>query len=207
MRKLLLTSSGLDNEEIQKNFLGLLGGLIKDVKVLLIFGVKNDEEMFYVNESKKELINLGIKEKNIIEANINNQIFFPKEKFQVIYFCGGNTYYLLNRIKKLGFDKLIKNSKKEILYVGVSAGSIIAGGNIEISGWGSEGDENYVGLEDLSGLNFTNVAVFPHYRNELKKEVDEFRDKVNYPVIELYNGEAILIQGSKIKKIGAANGN
>lgn len=200
--KLLLTSSGLDNGKVRKKFLEVLGKNIQNKNVLFIFGTKNKEELFYVTESKKELIDLGILKKNIIDANINKKIDITKlEKvsFDLIYFCGGNTYYLLDRIKKLKLDKLIKNLfDKGALYLGVSAGSIIAGKSIEIAGWGSEGDKNEVGLKDLTGLNFTNIAIFPHYHDELSSEIKEFSKKVNYPVRALKNTEAILILGNKI---------
>jgi len=199
MKKLLLTSSGLDNEKVIKEFVSILAKPIGNTKVLLIFGVKTDEELFYVQESKKELIDLGVLEKNIIEANVNNELL-PSEfkSFDLIYFCGGNTYYLLDRIRKLKFDNLIKDSiNRGRPYIGVSAGSIIVGENIEISGWGSEGDKNEVELKDLKGLGFTNIAIFPHYKNEQEEEVEEFRKKANYPVKELRDGEAILIMGVK----------
>ncbi len=193
--KLLLTSSGLDSQKAKKEFLKLLNKPIGKTKVLMIFGVKNDEEMFYVNESKNELIELGINKLNILNANISDDISSGDfNDFDVIYVCGGNTYYILDRLRKTGFDELIINSvNKGILYIGVSAGSIIAGKDIEIAGWGSEGDENDIGLKDLRGFNFTDIAIFPHYEDRLKKEVDEFSKKVNYPVKVLKNGEFIVV--------------
>lgn len=200
--RLLLTSSGLDNKEIQKRFLRLLNVPTKEAKILFIFGARTDKELFYVRESKEELIDLGIKEKNIIDTNINNKISFPEDKFEVIYFCGGNTFYLLDRIKKLDFYNKIKSLiNRGIVYIGVSAGSIIAGEDIEIAGWGSEGDKNEVGLKDLSGFGFTDIAVFPHYTDNLKEEFEEFKNKVHYPVRKLQNGEAILINNKRIEKI------
>jgi dipeptidase E len=202
MKKLLLTSSGLSSEKTQKEFLSLLDKPVKEVKVLLIFGVKTPGEMVYVDASKMELINLGLKKENIADANINNAIDFPEGKFEVIYFCGGNTYYLLDRIKKLKFDVKIKDLVNDgALYIGVSAGSIIAGENIEIAGRGSEGDENEINLQDLSGLGFTDVAIFPHYRNDLKEEAEEFSKKSDYPVKALKDGEAILFLGGKVKEL------
>jgi len=203
MKKLLLTSSGLDNKKVNDEFLKLLPKQIREIKVLLVFGVKTEEEMFYVRESKEELVELGILNENILEANINNNLNLEKFRdYEIIYFCGGNTYYLLDRIRKTKFDKLIKESVNEgKLYLGVSAGSIIAGENIDIAGWGSEGDKNEVELKDLSGLEFTNISIFPHYKDELKKEVEDFRKMVNSPVEGLHDGEAILIIGDKIKRL------
>ncbi|MFH1307624.1 MAG: Type 1 glutamine amidotransferase-like domain-containing protein [archaeon] len=203
MKKLILTSSGLDNPKLIKEFLNLISKPINKLKILIIFGVKTKEERFYVEESIKELIKIGINKENIFEVNINKDVIVKSYKgFEVIYFCGGNTYYLLDRIRKTGIDKLIKNSvKKGILYLGVSAGSIIAGKSIEIAGWGIEGDINEVNLKNLSGLKFTNIAIFPHYKDKLKKEVIEFKAKVDYPVKALRDGESIVIIGNMIKEL------
>ena len=51
----------------------------------------------------------------------------------------------------------------------------------------------------MSGFSFTNTAVFPHFKNELKEEVEEFRKKANYPVIELTDNQALLIIGNEEK--------
>jgi peptidase E len=87
------------------------------------------------------------------------------------------------------------------LYFGISAGSIIAGPNIEIASWGSTGDTNDINLKDLTGLKLTKILVFPHFEDYLKGEVDEFRKKVDYPVIELKDSEALFIEGVKNKII------
>jgi peptidase E len=90
-------------------------------------------------------------------------------------------------------DEFIKKTVKkgETIYVGVSAGSIIAGPNIEIAGWGSEGDINEIGLVDLFGLGLTDFSVYPHFKDYLKQEVEEFKNEVNYLVFELTDNDAI----------------
>ena len=202
--KLLLTSSGLDNKKVQKEFLELLEGKPVKTKVLIIFGVKKEEHWEYVKESKQELIDLGILNENITEANISENISEKKfeSNFDVIYVCGGNTYYILDRLRKTGLDNIIKKLVSENkLYIGVSAGSIIAGPNIRIAGWGIEKDPNEVGLKDLDGFNFIDISFFPHYRNELKQEVDEFEEKINYKIERFKDGEGLMILNNKIKKI------
>ena len=76
-----------------------------------------------------------------------------------MYVCGGNTFKILHKLRETRLDVYItKQVEQGALYVGVSAGSIIAGPDIEIAGWGSEGDENEVNLQDLEGFNFTDIA-------------------------------------------------
>jgi dipeptidase E len=162
---------------------------------------QSKEEQFYVDLSKKELVELGISE--IATFNLTNEKFDTTQKFDVIYVCGGNTFAILDRIRVTGLDGYITRfvSDGEGVYVGVSAGSIVAGPSIEIAGWGSEGDENKIGLTDLEGLKLTDVSVYPHFRGELKGEVEEFRKKVSYPVVELTDDEAVFVDDKKLWKI------
>ena len=196
--KLLLTSSGFDNPNISKRFIELCNTPIEKIKIFFIpLASRTDEELRYVEESKEELYDLGIKKENLIISDFkkDDQKF---EDVNVIYVCGGNTYYLLDELKKSGFDKkLIDLTKKDVVYVGVSAGSILAGPDIEIVGFGVEGDENDVGLKDLSSLNLVNFTIFPHYKDKLKNEVEDFRKRVNYNVIALRDGEAVLVVDDK----------
>ena len=130
----------------------------------------------------------------------------PQKDFSsygVIYVCGGNTFVYLDRIRKTGLDQFIVNSVRSSrsIYVGVSAGSIIAGPSIEIAGWGSQGDSNDVGLRNLEGLNLTNMVIYPHYTEELKAEVDEFKQKYGYLVQELKDNQALRLSYSNIDKL------
>lgn len=203
MKRLLLTSEGITSKKIEREVIKLMPNPIETAKVLIINSMQTNEDTFYFNEVKKELTKLGVLEKNLMHIDVAKNIKTENFKnFNAIYFCGGNTYYLLDRIKKIGLDELIKDFVNcGGFYLGVSAGSIIAGKNIEIAGWGKEGDKNEIRLKDLRGLGFTNIAIFPHYKDTLKQEVEEFRSKVDYPVEALRDSEAILILGGGVKKI------
>jgi len=114
----------------------------------------------------------------------------------LFYLCGGNTFHIIHRLRATGLHKVIiaQVESGRSVYLGVSAGSIIAGPNIEIASWGSERDENEINLKDLSGFGFTDTAIFPHFRDELEDEVSEFRRRAAYPVREVGDGEAIYIE-------------
>ena len=205
MKKLLLTSDGLSSRKIKKAFLKLLEKPVAETKVLIIHTLLKKSYIRYVREVKKELQKLGIPRKNIFYANISNNIKpskFVSKNFDVLYSCGGNTFYILDRIRKTGFDKFIKNYiKKAKLYIGVSAGSIIVHKTIEIAGWGSEADSNDIHLNNLAGLTVTNIAVYPHYHASLKKEIIDFKKTAGYPIKEIKDGQAVLILGNRVRKI------
>jgi len=195
MSRLFLTSAGFVNRKIGERFILELGKPVSDTRILIVAYAKNPKEEFFVNESKKEIEELGFK--NIDVVNMQNDVDVPDlSSPDVIYVCGGNTFAILNKLRETGLDKfIIEKVNSGVVYVGVSAGSIIAGPNIEIAGWGSEGDKNEIGLEDLTGFQFADIAVFPHYHEELKSEVLEFKNKVNYRVEPLTNDQAIFVNG------------
>lgn len=85
-----------------------------------------------MEEEFQTILDLGILKENITEHKIGNEINI--NEFDVMYMMGGNTFYLLNIIRKTGFDKNIKefiNSGK--IYVGSSAGSEILGNSIDVA--------------------------------------------------------------------------
>src|SRR3989344_392647 len=121
MKKILLTSDGFVNPKISRRFLELAGKDTKDIKIFFIpTASRGEHEMSYVYESEKELLDLGILKEHIIWANSLEDI--ETKDYDVMYVCGGNTFYLLNEIRKAAFDKKIidfVNIGK--VYVGVSA--------------------------------------------------------------------------------------
>ncbi len=74
---------------------------------------------------------------------------------------GGNNYYLMQQARLSGFDKIIPKLVADgLVYIGSSAGSMIAGPNFETNvddrGQAPE-------MTDFSGLHLTDVSVRPHW--------------------------------------------
>lgn len=200
MKRLFLTSAGFQNSELSKVLIREIPKPIGECLISMISYTQNDNEEYYVNKSRKELENIGFRNIQILNLHEGKSDI---EDADIIYVCGGNTYLILKRIKELELDKQIINLViKGKIYIGVSAGSIIAGPNIEIAGHGSEGDENTVNVSDLNGFGFTDITIFPHYRSELKREVDEFKKISKYPVMEITDNQMIFIRGDEVEKIG-----
>ncbi len=199
VKKMLLTSAGFINPETAEVLMKEIPKQAEWCKVLMVSYTQSKTEESYVAASKKELEDLGFKDIRVI--NLHKPI--KPEPPDVIYVCGGNTFAIMQKMKETGLDKfIIEAVNNGVLYIGVSAGSIIAGKTIEIAGWGSEGDTNDVNLKDLSGFGFTDVAVFPHYKVIQKDEVVEFRKKVTYPIMEITDNQVVFVRGSKVKRIG-----
>lgn len=114
----------------------------------------------------------------------------------LIYVTGGNTFYLLQELKRSGADQLIQEQVKAgKTYIGESAGAIITSPNIE---YVQKMDEvaKAPNLENFSALNLVNFYVLPHYKSEPFAEVsqeikDEYDNKQE--LVAISNEEAILV--------------
>lgn len=200
--KLLLTSTGLSNKKITEVFLAEFKKDPKESRVLMIAYALSDEERIYVEESKKEMISLGFKE--ITFLDLHNQIDTKDlPYFEVIYVCGGNTFSILDQIRKQELDSLIISLVKNAsFYIGVSAGSIIAGSDIAIAGWDKTWDENLVDLKDTTGLNLVDFAISPHFVEKDRGIIERKSKEVNYKVIPITDNQAILVIGDKYQIYG-----
>jgi len=202
-KKLFLTSVGFLNKKVADVFLKELNKEPNKSQVLMVSVQQTKQDKYYLEESKKELNDLGFDD--IFIYNLDRKILLDEVKdCDIIYVCGGNTYYIMKKFRETGLDRIvIKLVNQGKIYIGVSAGSIMAGPNIKISGWGIDGDKNDVDLKDLTGFNFTNIAIFPHFeKDKHKQEIEEFRKKVDYPVIELTDNQAVFVKGKDYKVIG-----
>lgn len=200
--KLMLTSDGLSSPKLRRALKRTLRKEIGESKVVVLYTRQRPEFISYTQAVGRELGRAGILMPHVRYVNISQESAFSLDTFDVAYVCGGNTFYILDQLRRNGFDyELTRFVRRGGVYVGVSAGSIIAGKDISLAGFGSEGDPNEIGLKDLSGLSLTDVSVFPHYKVRLEKEVKEFQKRSNYPVFNLRDREAILIEGKRIRKV------
>ena len=199
--KLFLTSNGLSNLTLEKKFVELLNKDPSEISVIVIGSIVTKKNFKYINNLKKQLNHLGIRMIKVanIAKSIKADVF---GECDVIIFMGGNTYYLLDRARKTGVIRLIKKHiSSGGIYLGISAGSIIIHKTIEFAGWGKSADTNLIGLQDLRGVGIITTAIFPHYRKILHTEIVRFKRNTSYPIQEIRDGEAIIINGKKIELI------
>lgn len=148
MKKLILTSAGFENPRITKLFFDMIGKSPSQTKVIFVPTAAIDEESKAVlPKCMNDLIGNGIPDENIYAYNLDTPINFSEtEKFDAIYFCGGNTKHLLKCInRQKGFRKTLKEFiSNGGVFVGVSAGSIIACRNLP------------------NGLHYANCRIWVH---------------------------------------------
>lgn len=176
-------------------------------KVVFIPTASNIEKVnFYVDADKKALAKLGlIVEQLDISTTKPIEIQNKIEACDYVFVEGGNTFFLLQEMRRSGADKMIlEHIQKNKIYIGASAGSIIMSKNIE---YAKHMDDPDCALElngDYSSLGVVSFCVVPHYTNApFKKAADrivkEYSDYVSlYPIS---NNQVVVVDEDRIEII------
>ena len=191
VRKIVLTSCGVIESKLKEQFYDLLNKDISKIKLLFItiaVDGEKDTDRTWLEEEYATILDLGIKGENITEYQYEENIDFSN--YDIIYMIGGNTFYLLKELreKKLA-EKIIQAINDGVIYIGSSAGSIILGKTIETA---LPYDENWVGLEDFTGLNIVDGIIIPH-ANRKQDFIKEAKKKYSDEIIELYDNYGCVI--------------
>ncbi|MFA4826994.1 MAG: Type 1 glutamine amidotransferase-like domain-containing protein [Candidatus Shapirobacteria bacterium] len=169
MKQLFLTSSG---DYVMDDIVKKLPKKPSELNLAFINTAAEVEEgdHWWVLAEKKKLVEVGFKVdefsiKGMTKEEIENKL---KNK-QIIYFCGGNTFYLLDQVIKTGCDEIITRKINEgVIYMGSSAGSMIVGTRIDLMSTIDEKSK----APDLksTGLNIVDLSILPHWGNDTFKE-------------------------------------
>jgi len=131
MKKILLTSTGFDNKNIEKKFLELLNKNPEDAKVLFIITAAIDPDAVRIlSGCLDDLTNCGIKDENIKVYDMHKSMTIEElNAFDAIYVCGGSTKHLVARMEEINFRSVVNEYiNNGGIYIGVSAGSVCASG-------------------------------------------------------------------------------
>lgn len=131
--RVLLTSAGLETEEIKEYFMDMIGKDMSIVKALFIpTAAVNADAIAVLPKCMNDLLKCGILNKNIKVYDLHAGMEMEElQQYDVVYLCGGDTYYLLERINDTKFNEsLMDYINNNGMVIGVSAGSLIFCNNI-----------------------------------------------------------------------------
>jgi dipeptidase E len=210
-KKLFLTSNGI-TPPLTEPFLKFLEKSPAEMTVAFIPTAADPDPSpnpHYVAQAKKELIDLGFKVTDIDLKKYNEDSLKEElQKADIIYVGGGNTFYLLHWAKQSGLNNIIHDLINQgKIYIGNSAGSVLAGPNIELAGWIIHQDDNDLNLEDLTGFNMVPFAISPHYNNHHQIHISKLSENLTYDVIPLTNFQAIQVTDNTHDIVGETNVN
>ena len=198
--RLFLTSNAFppSSPGLREAFLSLVGKAPRQIQVAFIPTASAAErDRPPAPAARGELMDVGIPAENIVDLELDHPISADElMRFDVIFVDGGNTFYLLQKVRESGFDTALEEYLRQDrgAYVGVSAGTILAGPDVEIAApWD---DKNAAVLSDTEGLGIVAAAYSPHYKPEDDPILNDYRRKATYPIRELRDGEAILSDGA-----------
>ncbi|MEG1012740.1 MAG: Type 1 glutamine amidotransferase-like domain-containing protein [Clostridia bacterium] len=162
-----------------------------------------EKVVFYVDAGKKALEKLGVIVDELdVSTAAADEISTKLRRNDFIYISGGNTFFLLQELKRTGADQIIieeVNAGK--LYIGESAGAIITAASVEYA-QAMDSCKKAPDLHDFGALHLVDFYTVPHctnfpFKKAAQKIMDHYSDTLNLSPIS--NHEAILIVGDEIR--------
>jgi len=208
--KLLLTSSGITNDSIANALFELTGKRPEDTTIVFIPTASNVE-----TGNKDRLITdlMNLKKQNFKSIEITDisavdeKIWKPSlERADVLFFEGGNTYYLMRCLNKSGIKELLPELLKNKVYIGVSAGSMVTSPSLILKLSQEIYEEDMLETEELLGLNFVDFYFLPHlnskhFRKMRKENIEKIKQKIQWTIYALDDNSALKIIDNKIEVI------
>ena len=165
-------------------------GLDNDIKILICMFAEPEEKWMKKLEENRSGFRSNLPDRDLKIELADPGIFTEQVKeFDIVFFYGGRTSRLLQKLKPINDWKDFLNNKT---IIGTSAGALA------ISGYGFDCDENAV----IEGLNLLPVKVIPHYNSDYNKpnidwdnayaELKAYKEEL--PIYALGEGEFVVIE-------------
>lgn len=136
-----------------------------------------------------------------LEGKNESEVAAAIEDADIVYLSGGNTFYLLEKMRACNFEKVIRKFlDRGGLYIGSSASTITCCPDIAYAR--SADNPDAASLTDTCGLNLVNCYITVHMNQEFFAE--KFKSGIealsaqSLPVICLNDDQAIFVDGESI---------
>lgn len=221
--KLLLTSNGLSNVSIANSLESLVGKPRQKTKIAFVPTAAFPQDDA-AHESRDWLVDDLYRIKQfcgfidiVSLADLTPaQILERLEYADVLFFGGGNTFYLSYWMEKTGLFKELPRLLKDRVYAGISAGSLIASASLRVTSQAlakfnllkdTEYDELGPREQSLSkAAKLVPFVVRPHFNSpEFPKIRSDFLKKVaatlDVPMYAIDDESAVLVDGEHVEVI------
>jgi len=208
--KLLLTSNGFSNKAIAEVLFDLVGKKPEETSLVFIPTASNIEignKDWFINDliniKKQHFQSVAIVDISAVSEDMWRPQF---EKADILFFEGGNTYHLMRWINRSGLVKLLPEMLKTKIYVGLSAGSMITGPDLNlrlsqiIYGDRAEKDSiNGLGLVDFYFLSHLNN---PSFAQMVKENLEKAMEGMARKTYCLDDRSALKVIDGKVEHVG-----
>lgn len=161
--------------------------------------VRSAEALNWHYQNKQKLLDAGFSfDIYDITGKTADELRQDLAQYQIMYIEGGNTFYLLKSALENDFSQLINERVNEgMIYIGTSAGSIIAGPDTRSGSRPGKNPEQY-NLTTTKGFNLVNFTVMPHWGDKSKTA-----DYLNYklPLAYEMNNPFILLNDNQYVEV------
>ncbi len=204
MKKLFLTSVFAKTAKEFKKFYGETNG--KSAVFIPTAANADRGGTIYVKRQRRALEKLGIKA-CVLDISVaeSNEITAKLLNSDIIYIGGGNTFYLLQELKRSGADKFIK---EQVLlgktYIGESAGAVVAAPRIDYIEDMDKRDAA-PNLRDCSALGLVDFYPLPHMNSFPFKRASRMiaeKHSNDLKLLPITNRQAVCVYGNEIKILG-----
>jgi dipeptidase E len=212
--RFLLTSAGIKNRRIHDALVDLLGKPIAEANALCIptaayamSGGAGMARRLICGSAATPLCELGWKSLGVLELtalpSIKEEQWAPiVQETDALLVGGGDPLYLCYWMRRSGLVDLLSSLRRETVYVGVSAGSMVVTPNFRGETYGGvnlpTGDDSALGLVDF--------ALFPHLDHESFPEnsaanAERWAAKVPVPTYAIDDQTAIKVAGGTVEVV------
>ncbi|MGA4709874.1 Type 1 glutamine amidotransferase-like domain-containing protein [Bacillus safensis] len=199
MKKMFLCSSFKDSYSLLSDF---AGESLKGKRVTFFPTASAVEEVtHYVEAAKEAFQQLGMQLETVqIDEQSVEEITQMIKQNDVIYVSGGNTFYLLQELRKQRLDDVLKEEiNKGKLYIGESAGSIIMAPSVEYISM-MDDQEKAPELSLFQGFNEISRYPVPHMHNAYLGEaaeqiIEKYQETLD--LCPLTDEQALLVTGEQ----------
>lgn len=170
--KLLLTSAGISNQSIHNALVDLLGKPVNEASALFIptaiYAIRGGPDIIrgvICGSLGDPFCELGWKSLGLLELtalpSIKEELWVPKlQETDALLVGGGDCQYLCYWMKQSGLTDLLPSLLNKIVYVGLSAGSMI------MARFGTSYNNHTLPAESDKSLGLVDFAIHPHLDHE-----------------------------------------
>ena len=168
MKNIFLTSS---LQTVAKDLVQHLNSSVKKFLFITTASEIEEGDKTWLKKDRDSMSDLGYElEDYTLNGKTKFQVAEALHKVDGIIMAGGNTFYLLWKIQQSESAELMKKFVENGgIYIGSSAGSMVAGPDIYVTREKAELDP-VPEIKDFKGLGITDLMIQPHWGSEYFKE-------------------------------------